>query len=165
MVDDRQLEVAVLVGVTVTREMFGDSHNPLALLAAGVETGELSHTLRVGAERAGADDGVLWVGVDVGHGSEVDMDAHLAALAANLGTEAVDDAVGIGRNLAETRCTRERIHILETHTEAPFAVDGHEERHSGVALEAASHRNLTVGGTGEETDAADTVAVHHFGEG
>ena len=95
VLDDRQLEVTVLVGVAVSGEMLGYSHHPLALLTEGEHDSELSHALRVGAEGAGADDRIVGVGVDVGHWGEVDMDAHLAALTAYLGTHTVDYTVGI----------------------------------------------------------------------
>ena len=165
VVDDGQLEVTVFVGVAMAGEMLGHSHDSLALLSEGVHDGEACHTLRVGAEGAGADDGVVGVGVDVGHWGEVDMDAHLAALAPYLFTHTVDDAVSILGELTEARVAGKGVHVIEAHTEPPFAVDAHHQRHTGVALEAVCKGGLPLGGADKETDTADAIAVHQLGEG
>ena len=92
------------------------------------------------------------------------MDTHLAALAADFLTHAVDDAVGVGGELAELGVAWEGIHVLEAHAEAPLAVDAYQQGHTGILLEAACHGSLTLGGAGEEAEAAHAVAVHALGE-
>ena len=160
MVYHGEFQVAVDLGVTVTREVFGESHNPLALLSFGEETSQTGDSLGVVAVGAGTDDGILGIGIDVGHGGIVEMDTHHAALAPHFDTHLVDQAVEFGLSKSEAGVTGERIHVLETHAESPFTVNADKQGHRGILPETAGDFGLTVGCTGEKAYTTDTVTVH-----
>ena len=160
VIDDRKVEMGVDIGISVAGKMFGDSHHVLTLHSKSIHDTQPCDTLGVGAERAGADDGILGIGVDVDDGSEIDMNSHHTALATNLLTHTPYDAVGRGRQFAEAGISGETEHILEAHAESPFAVDTNKKRNTGGGLEVACELGLAVGSAGKEANTSDAKGVH-----
>ena len=100
VIDDRQIEVAVDIGIAVSGEVFCDSNNAKSLHSRGIESRLACHTFFVFAEGAATDDGVERVVVDVADRSEIGVDAHFAALACNFSTEKRDEGVVAARQCA-----------------------------------------------------------------
>ena len=61
VVDDREVEVGIDIGVAVARKMFGDREDTLTLHTFGIHNTQLGDALAVGAEGTGTDDGVIGV--------------------------------------------------------------------------------------------------------
>ncbi len=83
----RQRQMAVFGGVTMAGEMLGgDQHGILAVRMRAVDVGfhEARHLLRVFAEGADVDDGIIGVIVNVGHRREQPVDAHGARIASGV---------------------------------------------------------------------------------
>ncbi len=142
--------------------MLGYRHHPLTLLPKSIHDTQLADTFAVDAERAGAYHGILGIGVDVHHRSEVDMDTHHAALAANLLSHTVDNAVSIMVKLTEDCVAWETVHVLQSHSQSPFAIDAYQQRHLGVFLETLSHCSLPLGSADKKADATNLIAAHRL---
>ena len=154
VVDDRQVEVAVDVGVSVSREVLADGNGACTLHTAGIESRLAGDTFLVLAERAASDDRVERVVVDVAHRGEVDMDAHLAALSSHLLTKAFDKGVVSSRESAHKHLSWKGIAVGKPHTESPFGVDGDEQRDVREVLVALGAFNLFGGSAFEKADAS-----------
>ena len=110
--DDGKREVRVHRGVAVPGEVLRAGGHPRALKAAYERSDMPGHELGVGAERANSDHGVLRIGVDVGNGREIEIDARSSKLRAErrrhaLGEfDVVDDAQ---RRVARVRAPGRRL--------------------------------------------------------
>ena len=64
-------------GIAVTREMFEGGGDAVVLEAFDFLGDHFGDELWVGTERAGADNGIFGVGINVGNGGEIDIKAEL----------------------------------------------------------------------------------------
>ena len=146
--------MAVGLGVTVAGEMLGDSHDALALQPFHVLYAQFGHADGVVAERAGTDDGVVGVAVDVHYGGEVDVYAHVAALGTDFAPHVVEQGVHFARQRAPVTVEREGVAVFQPHAETPFSVDAHQQGHGAEALESLDERKGLVSGAHKEAHAA-----------
>ena len=93
VVDGRQGVMGILVRIAMAGKVFGDGDNPLPFQSAGISQSLVCNRIRILAERAQTDHRVIGIAIHIHIRSEVDMDAHLLALAGHLFPVFGDQAV------------------------------------------------------------------------
>ena len=85
--------MAIGIGVAMAWKMFSYSHYSLTLKTFCIHYSESRHFFAVGSERPCADDGIFGITIYVNNWSKIDVDPELAALASNLFSKPIDNAV------------------------------------------------------------------------
>ena len=131
----RIAEVRVGLGVAVAGEMLDAARHAGILQPLQIADDHRRGHLGIVAEGTGADDDVLRVGVHVGHGGEVDVEA----VATQIGADGVAAVVGILR-IARGTDGRHRLKLL--HCEVPVVGDA---GHAASLLVDAEQRRAAEG--------------------
>ena len=160
-VDERQRFVRVRLRVAVSGEVLCHRHDAVVFEAARVGYCFAAHVFRVFAERAGADNRVAGIAVDVEHGGEVDVNAHLSAFGSHFRTVFVEKT--FVADSAESHVPRKLRGVFYSHRKPPFAIDTHQHGHLRDFVGVVAQRSIVVGISRAEVDAADVVTVdEHF---
>ena len=135
VIDDRQVEMAVGLGVAMTGEMLGDSHHSRALQPFHILYAQLGYTLGVGTKRARPYNRVVGIAVDINHWGKIDMDSHVLALQAYLPSHIVQQGVHLMWQQAKFGVLWEGVTIFQPHSQSPFGIDAYQQRHLANILE------------------------------
>ena len=142
-------------GVPVSGKVLGDGDDTRRGQAASIGCCLSTNAAGRFAEGAGADDGVVGVGVDVSNGREVDVDAQEAAFVTD------DLADTVGEVLVASGTEDEVGGVLGdagySSPNAVFGVYADEQRDVGGLLVAVSEQCLTGGCALEEDEASRVV--------
>src|SRR2546425_6503678 len=151
--DHRQADVRVGLRVAVTGEVLQRRQHAVLAQAADVGLDELRDGAWILPEGAGVDDRVERVVVEVGVGSEIDVDADRAAFSGRGGADGV--------SVPGVACRAHR-HDLgkrggpdDPHARPPLEVRRHEQRQAGAALQ-----HVELGGDVERRPGEDDETAH-----
>ena len=150
-----QGEMRVGGGIAVTWKVFHRGYQAFTLHALGVGRGFLAHFLRVLTKAAHPDDGIGRIGVDIGHRSEIHMDAHALALLGHLLTHLVNQLVILDG--PQGHLIRIRQGLVHAHGKPPFSIDGDHQRGLRHGLPFVGLLHLRIGIATEETHTTDVV--------
>ncbi len=150
--------VRVDTGIAVAGKMLRHGLHASVLEAEGVCHCGIGHALRVFTKRAIAYYGIGRIGVDIGIGSEVGVNAHQFAFASHFLSVAVKKFVVT--DSAESHVMGEARSLFYPHREAPLAIEGHKHRHFGLGLRPVGHLGKLVYGTLGEQQSAYTVGFN-----
>ncbi|GFI14803.1 hypothetical protein IMSAGC008_02365 [Muribaculaceae bacterium] len=128
------------------------------LEAEGVCHRGIGHALRVFTKRAIAYYRIGRIGVYIGIGREVGVNAHQFAFASHFLPVAVKQLVVADG--AEAHVVWETRSLFYPHRKTPLAVEGHKHRHFGLGLRPVGHLGKIADGTLGEQQAAYTVGFN-----
>ena len=156
--DDRQADVGVALRVAVAGEVLQRRQHPVVTQAVDVGLHELRDRSGVFPKRAGVDDRVERVVVEIGVGGEVDVDAdrpafHRRGLPDRVGV------LGVARR-ADRHERREDGGAHEPHPRAPLEIRRHQQRQPGAALQHVDLGGNVERRPGEHDEAAELERVH-----
>ena len=156
--DGGQVEMRVDLSIAVAGEMFGRGKRAVFFNAADVCFDERRNPLRIFAERAHVDDGVVGVAVYVRDGRENPVHAN----GPRFGRGNASDRVGVlgtaGRSNGHGM--RKRRAILEAHGGAAFEIRRKEQGDARCFLQEINERGGLVWLTAFDSEGAGTRAQH-----
>ena len=132
-------------------------HHAAVLKTAGKGDGMPCHQLRALAEGAVSDDGIQRVVVHVKHRGKIHLNAHAAALTGHFATVLIKQHIVV--QSPQDEVALEIGHFLQSHAQAPLAVDGDHQRHCGQRLRQVGHGGLI----GDGAVLIDEAAHHILG--
>ena len=155
-----QGQVRVSRRVAVTREVFHRGNQALTLHTESVCSGFLTHSLRILAKATHSDNRISRIGVDIGHWSKVDMNAHALALFSHLLPHLINQFI-IGDG-AQGHLIRIGQSLVHAHGQTPFRINGNHQRGlcHGLPFVGLSHLGIRI--RTEETYATDVVLLDVF---
>ncbi len=148
----------VNAGIAVAGEMLRHGLHASVLEAEGVCHRGIGHALRVFTKRAIAYYRIGRIGVYIGIGREVGVNAHQFAFASHFLPVAVKQLVVADG--AEAHVVWETRSLFYPHRKTPLAVEGHKHRHFGLGLRPVGHLGKIADGTLGEQQAAYTVGFN-----
>ena len=155
--DDGQRQVGVRAGVAVAGEVLGRGEHPVVLEAPHLGRHEPAHVGRILAERAGIDDRVGGIVVDVGHRREGQVHADGAALERGDAADVVGGAVAPGR--AHAHIGGKQRPAVEPEAGPALEVRGDEQRERRALLQPVElGRDVERRADGHD-DAADVQRI------
>ena len=168
---DRELDVRVGAGVTVTWKVLRRGEHAALSRALDVRRPQPRHRLRVLAEGTGVDDGVLGIRVDVENRGEVQVHAESARLHRRdapvfVGEGRIADGPEghRGREAGATALGEQggkRVGVVDAHPRAAvLEVRGDQQRNAGGILEPVQERSVGVGQADRDDDPSDPVLRH-----
>ena len=140
VVDGRQGVMGILVRIAMAGKVFGDGDNPLPFQSAGISKSFVCNRIRILAERAQADYRIIGIAVHIHIRGEVDMDAHLLALAGHLFPVFGYQAVVF--DSAQHHVLWKTCRTGEAHRQPPLAVQRDQHRDAGGFLQTVGHLGL-----------------------
>ena len=138
VMDDRQPEVGIHVGVAVAREMLDRGEHAARLQPFDVRGGERADPLRILAERPDVDDRIAGVVVDVDDRREVDVHADSPGFGSRDAARLEGQPRVSGR--AESHGVRKDGSALQPEADARLEVGRDEQRHGRRRLQAVDQR-------------------------
>ena len=132
--DQRQVGMRIDLRVAVSGEVFGCADDAAVFHTFDVGQAFGSYVFRVFTEGTVTDHGVECIVVYVHRRCQVDVQSGAFGLAGDFQSHFIDQVVVLER----TQChlIREAGYVVQTHSQAPFAVDGDEHRGLGGLLQA-----------------------------
>ena len=137
----RQFHVRIHRGVPVARKMFCCGHGPVFFHPAHELRHKLRHALRIFAERADIDDGIVRVAVHIGHRREHPVHAH----GARFNCRDAPHRVGVFRppRRGHRHGVRECRAFLQAHHRAALEIRANEQWNFGRVLKlVCQHRRF-----------------------
>ena len=158
-VQHRQRLMGVHVCVAVSREVLAHGEHTAVFQPFGIRHHLARHVLRVLAERAGVDDGILRIDVHIRHRRKVHLHTHLAALPRHFATVFIEQAAVA--DAAQHPVPGKRGSAAQAHRQPPFAIESNHQRNFRQLLRLVRQHRLIRCQPARKEQTAHFVVLHH----
>ena len=150
------------IRIPMTGEMLGHREYPAVFQPFGISGNLIGHVHRTLTERAGIDDRILRIDIDIRHRGEIHLYTQFTALPCHLPAVFIKQAVV--PYAAQHHILRKDGRTPQAHGQPPLPVERNQQRNIRHALRLIRQHSLVLHQAAGEQQAADLVILNHLAQ-